>query len=160
MSILQLETKLTRIGENSHYIPIPENTAQQALAQFGKRIFCTVNGRYTFHCALQRTKKLGYFIMAGKNTIEKLHLESGEAFDLTIEEDTSKYKAEMPEELQATLETDPESEVIFGTLTPGFQRSIIHYVDAAKRTETRIDRALKILERLKMGITDRKELFR
>lgn len=55
---------------------------------------------------------------------------------------------------------DVESETIFSQLTPGFQRSIIHYVDAARRIETRIDRALKILNRLKMGIRDRKELFR
>ena len=156
---MKVETKLVKTSYNSHYIPIPLDIAEKALTQFGKRVFCTINGQKSIHCAIQRHRDIGYYLTIGKSTKAKINVESGAEIILHIQQDTSKYQAEMPEELLATIETDPESEAIFSQLTPGFQRSIIHYVDSAKRIDTRVDRALKILNRLKMGITDRKELF-
>ena len=64
----------------------------------------------------------------------------------------------MPEELSAVLETDEEATLVFEKLTPGKKRSIIHYIATAKQTDTRISRALKIVDFLKMGITDLRKM--
>ncbi len=142
-----------------HFVPIPEAQGKEIIEKYGKRVICEINGGVV-HCAIQKNKDIGYFIMVGKSTKEKIKVDYKEELQLLIKKDDSKYKAEISEELWEVLKTDIEAKEYFEALTPGKKRTIIHRINKAKQSDTRINRALKIAENLKMGITDLKELLR
>lgn len=156
---MRLITTLKKRGNSSHFIPIDAPKAQQIIRTFGKRVLCVINDTTAIHSAIQKNKHIGYFIMIGKSTKAKINVKSGEAIVLHIEKDESKYQAEVPEVLEEFFAIDEEALAYFDALTSGKQRTIIHYISNAKRVETQINRTLKIIENLKFGITDLKELM-
>lgn len=156
---MKLETQLVKTPYG-HYIPIPEKIAARALDKLGKRVLCIIKGKEELHCAIQKNSRIGYYISVGKNTKAKIKLDSDEIFGMEILEDKSKYQLEVPIEFKEVLNTDEEGLALFEKLTDGAKRSLIHYILSAKREETRINRSLKILENLKLGITKPMELIR
>ena len=142
-----------------YYIPISEANGDVIIELYGKRVICMVNGN-KIHCAVQKRKEVGYYIAVGKATREKIKADYKDPLQIEVRKDDSKYQMEVPEELEEVLETDLEAKAHFEALTPGKQRSIIHHIGKAKHSNTRINRALKLAENLKMGLTDLKELMR
>ena len=61
-------------------------------------------------------------------------------------------KVDIPEELDAVLSQDPLALQAWEKLTTGYQRSLIHYVTSVKNVDSRIKRALDLLERAKRGL--------
>lgn len=59
----------------------------------------------------------------------------------------------MPEEFTEVFATDAAAEKIFKNLTPGNKRGLIALVNMVKSSDKKIERALKIADKLKMGIT-------
>lgn len=157
--MITLQIQVAKGTNGSWYIPIPTATADRVLKEFGRRITCEVSGKPLLHCALLRSKTIGHYIMLGKSSREKLAVEFGDQLTIHIRKDKTKYQAEVPEELQVVLSTDPEAAEKFEALTDGKKRSIIHYVNRAKQSDTRINRALKLVDRVKMGVTNQKDLF-
>lgn len=113
----------------------------------------------SFHGKLHRYNDR-YMLSFGKRYQKELGVSRNDFFELQLYEDTSKYGVEMPEELQAVLETDMEAMAGFENLTDGKKRSIIYYILRVKNPQSRIDKALIIAENLKLGITDGKELIK
>jgi hypothetical protein len=157
---MKLKSNLIRTESNYHLIPIPGDFALSIKEKIGRRVLCVINGEKHLHCAIGRSNEFGYFIMVGKATKKKLGLEVGEELLLEFEKDESEFKMDVCDELLEVLSTDEEGQAYFNALTDGRKRSIIHYINKAKQSNTRINRALKIVENLKMGYTDLKELMR
>lgn len=61
-------------------------------------------------------------------------------------------KLEIPEELEAVLSQDDDARKAWQKLTTGHQRSLIHYVTSVKNVDSRIKRALDLLNRAKAGL--------
>lgn len=59
---------------------------------------------------------------------------------------------EVPEELAAVLEQDTAGKGAWDTLTRGYQRSIIHYITSVKNIDSRIKRAIELVEKAKAGL--------
>ncbi len=137
---------------------VPTEIALEFKAHHGHRTIVTVNDRYSWHAALMFHGEFGHYIMMSKDKLKKLDLEPDEGVEVQLEPDTSKYGAELPEEFEAVLDTDPEGQRAFEGLTDGAKRSLIFMVSRYKTTDGRIEKALDLLEKLKMGITDRKIL--
>jgi uncharacterized protein YdeI (YjbR/CyaY-like superfamily) len=112
-----------------------------------------------FHGALQIYKDR-YMVSFGKRYQKQLGVFINDYFELQLIENTTKYGVEMPEELSAVLESDPEASKIFENFTDGKKRSLIYYLLRIKNSQTRIDKALIISENMKMGITDQKQLIK
>ena len=155
---MQIKTTLICSPNNMHYIPLPTQEAELILENIGKRVLCIVNGIGKIQCAILRSNAIGYYITVGKATKKKIFAEAGDTLILDIQRDESEYQAEVPEELAVVLETDEEAMLFFKQLTPGKKRSIIHYISTAKQSDTRISRALKIVDYIKMGITDLRKM--
>jgi uncharacterized protein YdeI (YjbR/CyaY-like superfamily) len=51
------------------------------------------------------------------------------------------------------LASDPEADRVFHSLTEGNQRGLMYLVTQVKSSDKRIDRALKIADKIKQGIT-------
>ncbi|MEL6675582.1 MAG: YdeI/OmpD-associated family protein [Bacteroidota bacterium] len=155
---MELTSILTQSGYGC-YIPLPEDIALQAQTELGKRVICEVNG-IPIHCAIKRSNRIGYYIMAGKSTVQKIQAEPGDTLNLVLRKDDTPYQMAMCAELEEVLFTDPEAEAFFKRLSDGKKRSLIHHVSKAKHSDTRINRALALMENLKRGKTELRDLTR
>ena len=64
--------------------------------------------------------------------------------------DESEFGMPVPEELDELFAQDEEGFRRFCGLSPGKQRNIIHFVSSVKNSQSRIDRALKLINNLKL----------
>jgi len=140
-------------------ITLPEDIAKKFLDDGHKRIICKIDNHFELHCAILRSNALGYYIMMGKKTLKSANVVAGQEIDVQLLPDDTKYQSKLPVELEEVLLSDFEGHEKFHQLTPGKQRSIIYLVTAVKSTDKRIERALKIIENIKMGITANRELL-
>lgn len=60
-------------------------------------------------------------------------------------------RVELPEELEAVLAQDDEGLREWKKITPGLQRSLAHYVFSVKNVDSRIKRALFLINKVKQG---------
>lgn len=135
------------------YIEIPEGIVAQICVDGNRRAIFRVNDVAEFHCAIVPKKGVGHIVQIGPAICKELDIQSGTIISATFRIDDTPYQFSMPEEFHAVLETDSEAHRIFHSLTAGNQRGLIYLVAAAKSTEKRIEKALKIAERIKDGIT-------
>lgn len=61
-------------------------------------------------------------------------------------------KLDIPEELMAVLSQDDAGKKAWDKLTTGYQRSLIHYITSVKNVDSRIKRALDLINRAKSGL--------
>lgn len=139
---------------NAHAIPITATVAAAFIVNGNRRVICTINHAHTVHVALMFRKAAGdYYIYVGKGLLKKARLTAGQTLKIQLATDDSEYQFEMPEELAEVLATDADAHRIFHGLTPGRQRGLIHLVAMVKTVDKRIERALRIADKIKGGIT-------
>lgn len=63
-------------------------------------------------------------------------------------------KLHVPEELEAVLAQDPAGKKEWDKITLGMQRSLIHYITSVKNVDSRIKRALFLVNKAKTGAYD------
>ncbi|NND51683.1 MAG: YdeI/OmpD-associated family protein [Flavobacteriaceae bacterium] len=146
-----------------HSLMIPKEMADLFVNQNHKRVKveASFNGnKVHFHAALRTDKNGQYRITFNQNLQNELGVFPTDLFQLQFFEDDSKYGVEMPEELQAVLESDPEASDIFEACTAGKKRSIIYAILRYKNSQTRIDKSLTLAENLKRGMSDMKLLLK
>ena len=112
-----------------------------------------------YHAALKPIKG-GFPVMLNKPNQKILGIFPNDYFEVCLFEDTTKYGVELPEEFTAVMDSDPDAQELFDTLSLGKQRGLIYMILRYKNSQTRIDKMLFLCENLKRGIRDPKELFR
>jgi len=143
-----------------HHFIVPDEIALKFVKGNNRRVICTINNEYEHQCALMPDKKRGFFININKEVRNKLKIKVGDLCNLSLKKDNSKYGLPVPEEFLELLRQDPEGEKIFHSLTMGKQRSLIYLIAKPKRPDTRLQKAVVILDFLKEnnGALDFKEL--
>ena len=131
-----------------YHFPIDEETTNAFKKEGCSRVICEINGTEKMHSALMPLES-GSYIMVNKRIRETLGLIEGDAVQLLLTEDNSKYGSPMPESLAVMLDQDQEGAQHFHNLTPGKQRSLIYIVSKVKSIDKQINKALAILEHLK-----------
>jgi hypothetical protein len=144
---------LEKFDSGMHYIMLDKKFIATLTKGNNKRAICKLNNEVEFHCALMPKKEGGYFINVGQTICKKLKIKEGSKVSATFTIDKTEYQFEMPEELKEVLDTDFEADNIFHSLTEGNQRGLIYLVSQVKSSEKKIERALKIAEKIKSGIT-------
>jgi hypothetical protein len=103
-----------------------------------------------FSLAIQRRQKAEYFFMVSKSLCRAAKINTGDPvrvlFSL-VDPDV----VELPEELEAVLEQDPEALNAWRKFTPGYQRSLALYITTVKNVDSRINRALELANKAKAG---------
>lgn len=157
---MEFTARLEKFPENSlgleSHIKIPESIFQSmAAVATDKRIICTLNNSFRFHCAMLPNKTYHY-ILLNKDIVKKNNLHPHEDISVYIEKDNSKYGINITEEMEEVLYADPEGNNWFQKLTPGKQRSLIHIVNKIKNSTGRIEKTFVILDHLKRykGVLD------
>ncbi|QBA64481.1 YdeI/OmpD-associated family protein [Muriicola soli] len=79
---------------------------------------------------------------------------------IQLSENLTPYGVEMPEELQAVLQSDEDANAIFEGFTDGKKRSIIYMILRFKNSQTRIDKSILLCENLKKGINKPADLLK
>jgi bifunctional DNA-binding transcriptional regulator/antitoxin component of YhaV-PrlF toxin-antitoxin module len=143
-----------------HYVIVPDKIAKSFLSKKIKRVICTINDDLNIHAALMPKKDGQAFININKEIRKKYKLEEGSSLMVEIFEDTSKYGMTFPEEMKELMLQDPEGEAVFHKLTPGKQRSLLYLISKPKTSDSRLKKALVILDYLKAtgGQLDFKDL--
>jgi hypothetical protein len=131
-----------------HYIVVPDTVADGLLAAGTRRVVGTING-HTVRRALQNRRNGERFLILGQGLLRDIGVEFGDTVDVVIGTDSDPDYVETGEELAEVLEQDEEAAARWKTMTPGRQRSLALYVTTARRTETRIKRALELAEKLR-----------
>lgn len=142
-----------------YHISVPADHAHE-FEKGDRRVVCTLNGTMEFQCALMPKGDGQYFININKKIRDKLKLVLGASVQVALRQDDSPYGLPMPEELAELLKLDPDGDALFHALTPGKQRTLLYIAGSPKRSETRIKRALVVIEHLKRqgGKIDFKQL--
>ncbi len=136
-----------------HFIMLDAKLIAKLTKDSNKRVICTINKTEKLHCAIMPKKDDGHFIMISTSICKKLKLKVGMEIEASFVIDKTEYQFDMPEELKEVLDTDAEANKIFHALTAGNQRGLIYLLSLVKSSDKKIERALKIAERIKQGIT-------
>jgi hypothetical protein len=148
-----MNSLLEKFSNGMRYIMLDKKTIAAITKGGNKRAICKLNEAVEFHCALMPKKEGGYFVIIGSTVCKKLKLKEGSKISATFIIDKTDYQFDMPEELKEVLNSDKEGNKLFHALTEGNQRGLIYLVTQIKSVDKRIERALKIMERIKNGTT-------
>ena len=149
---MKIEYKLEKFGSGMHYIMVDKEIVDTFKNIGDKRALCRLNDQIEFHCAFMPKKEGGHFVNIGATICKKLKIKEGSTVKATFAADKTEYQFEMPEELNEVLNLDVDANNIFHSLTEGNQRGLIYLVTQVKSSDKKIERALKIADRLKNGI--------
>ncbi len=130
-------------------IVLPENILEELNQPKRIRIEGTINGT-PFNLAIQHIKDGRRFLMVGNTLRKEAKLKAGDKVQVIFTlSDPDEIK--LPEELMEVMEQDPEGKAVFSKFTPGLQRSLAYYVTSVKSVDSRIKRALELMDKAKSG---------
>ena len=157
---MKSEYRLERFASGMHYIMVDKDIVDTFKNRGDKRAICRLNNQIEFHCAFMPKKEGGHFVNIGLTICKKLKIKEGSTVTAAFTADTTAYQFEMPEELHEVLTQDADAHSIFNSLTEGNQRGLIYLVTQVKSSHKKIERALKIADRLKNGITSPRTILK
>ncbi|MGJ3190774.1 YdeI/OmpD-associated family protein [Paenarthrobacter sp. FR1] len=117
----------------------------------GKRppVVVTINGQsYRSSIAVMGGK---YMVGVSSANRELTGASAGDTVEVGLEVDTQPRVIEVPEDLAAALDAEPEAKAFYGTLNYSSQRRYVEPIGDAKTEETRARRIAKVVSDLKAG---------
>lgn len=102
-------------------------------------------GKITAMSDLPKDDQLGAYILEAMSLIEQ------GTIPRELNPKFKKPAAEVPEELQKLLETEPKAKAVFDALPPSHQREYTNWISEAKREETKQRRLQQTIENLLEG---------
>ena len=133
-----------------HVVFIPDKALLKLGIKGTTRLIGTMNGA-AFNLAAMSNGEGQYYLVMGLPLRKAAKVKLGNAVKVIAERDPQPKQVTVPEELEAALDNDPKALEIFNGFTPGYRRSVVHYVNGAKRIDTRIKRALELCDKMRMG---------
>lgn len=128
------------------YFDIPKEVSDYFIDAGVKRFVYSFDNGKTIHRAMLPHGDGRYFLYVNKPLMKTLGYPIGAKVVISMEEDQSTYGMPMPEELQESLEAYDQANKYFHQLTPGKQRNLIYMVSNLKRVESRVKKAIQIVE--------------
>ena len=133
------------------HIMVPDDVAKNFIHGNDRRVICTLNDKVEFQCALMPAGNGLYFINLNKKIRDTLGLSLNNKVEVSLQKDETEYGLPMPEELAELMKMDEAGYKIFHSLTPGKQRTMLHFIGTPKNTDIRIIRAICVIEHLKIN---------
>jgi hypothetical protein len=134
---------------NKAGIEVPEDIVEALGAGRRPPVVVTINGK---------SYRSSIAVMGGQNMVgvsaanrELTGASAGDAVDVELEVDTQPRTVDVPEDLAAALEMEPEAEAFYATLNYSSQRRYVEPIADAKTAETRSRRVAKVVADLKAG---------
>lgn len=139
---------------------IPQEISDRLKAEKNQRFIYTFNGSKDVHRTMMPLGDNQYFVYVSKGLMKDIGVKLNQIVEIKVRPDKSEYGMDMPEEMKEALEAYPEADNHFHSLTKGKQRTLIYLVSSLKRIESRVKKAVQIMEYLEAynGKLDFKEL--
>lgn len=138
--------KRDKIG-GGHYVRVPFRVTKYFGVKGSVRVLGTMNGE-AIDRALIPDGEGGHEIIIGTAVRKKTKAVEGGKVVIEIYRNPAPHDIDIPEELSAAIEMEPEAVRKFGKMTPGMKRNMAYWVNSGKLPETRVKRALEILRRI------------
>lgn len=135
-------------GLRFHYLPLPEEVSDELERAGVRRVVVELNG-FRIRRAVMNSVDVGRHLVTGRTILRDARANQGDMVHVALWADPDPDSVDVPEELEAALAQDRAAAERFATFTPGQQRSICVYVTQAKRTETRVKRALELAYKMR-----------
>lgn len=138
--------KRVKIG-GGHFVRVPSSVTKFFGTKGRVRVLGTMNGA-AIDRALIPDGDGGHEIIIGTDVRKKTKAVEGGKVVIEIYRNPKPDEIDIPEELTAAIEMEPEAVRKFEKLTPGMKRNMAYWVNSGKLPETRVKRALEILRRI------------
>lgn len=135
-------------GMTWHYIPLPDDIADELEDGSVRRVIVGMNG-VEYNRAIQRNRRGERYFITSRSMLREVGAVRGDVVIVAIRPDPEPDNPALPDELAEALNQDPEAYERFHEMTPGKRRGLAHYVDSAKRPETRTKRAVDLAYKLR-----------
>jgi hypothetical protein len=134
-------------GGGGGYVRIPFDV-EQAFGKKRVQVSATFDGEP--YCGLLvRMGEPWHILIILKGIREKIGKDFGDEVEVTIEEDNQPRVIEIPPDLAAALEQDPQALAFFDSLAFTHRREYVNWINEAKQETTRQNRVTKTIEMLK-----------
>lgn len=130
-----------------HYVRVPANVTAFFGSKGRVRVLGTMNG-VAVDRALIPDGEGGHVIVVGTDVRKKTKAEEGKKVVIDVYRNPTPDEIDIPEELAAAIEMEPEAIRKFAKMTPGMKRNMAYWVNSGKLPETRAKRAVEILRRI------------
>ena len=143
---VQFRATIQATGKTAAGIEVPNEIVEALGSSRKPAVRVTIDG-YTYRTSIASMG--GVFMLGVSNAVRaEAGVAAGDAVDVEVELDTEPRVIDVPPDLAAALETDPEAEAFFTGLSFSNKRRIVEPINAAKAPETRqrrIDKAVAAL---------------
>jgi hypothetical protein len=134
----------------THIIVVPAEVLDALGGKATKRVICTIGG-HALRLGLLPLAGGGRYLMLSKDVCRTVGIALGQELDIDITPDPNPDHVDLPDELAEALSAWPEAETAFNRYSGSHRRAMARLVDEAKHRETRIRRAVQLVERLARG---------
>ncbi len=114
------------------------------------RIKGTING-YPFRSTALPMGDGTHYLVVGKDIRDHIASAQGDTVKVRLELDTETRQAEVPEELQLALNSQPLAAAAFEKISNSHQKEWINWIMSAKQAATRLRRVEKAVGMITMG---------
>lgn len=136
-------------GMTRHVAFFPDEVVKQLDIKANTRLIINAGGK-DYRLAAISNGEGQFFIHLSQSMRRETGIkDSLRPFEFKVNLDPNPTDIGLPEEFEVALDQDEEALEVFNSLKPGMQRSLCHYVNSAKRIDTRIKRALELAEKLR-----------
>jgi hypothetical protein len=130
-----------------HCVRVPFQVSEFFGAKGSVRVLGTMNGA-EIDRALIPDGEGGHILVVGTDLRKKTKMKEGQTVTVEIYRNPDPDAIDIPEELIAAIEMEPEAVRKFEKLTSSMKRNMAYWVNSGKLPETRAKRAVEILRRL------------
>ena len=103
-------------------------------------------------------KGANHYMIVSNDLLGRIGCSVGDSVTLRFDI-VSSTRVHVPDELKSALSEDEDAQAEWERLTPGRKRTWTAHVDRAKRPETRAARTEEVIDRLRRGLTDPRDLW-
>ncbi len=132
-------------------IVVPAEVLGALGGKAAKRVVCTIRG-HALRLGLLPLEGGGRYLMLNKDVCRTVGLALGDEATIEIAPDPNPDHVDLPAELAEALGAWPEAKTAFLSYSGAHRRAMARLVDEAKQRETRVRRAVQLVERLGRGL--------
>lgn len=134
-------------GMGYHFLPVPPDVAERLAASGTRRVVAILNGHSVRRGVVTVDGRPA--LLVGLSLLRTVGAAPGDTVLVDAYPDPEPDRIDLGDELEAVFADDDAAAARFFSFTPGRQRSMASHVTGAKRTETRLKRALDLAHKLR-----------
>jgi hypothetical protein len=136
-------------GGGGAYVGIPFDVE----SAFGRKrvpVHATIDGE-PYRGTLVRMGTECHVLIVLKEIRDRIGKQAGDEVEVTLAEDTAPRVVEVPPDLRAALDGDPEAGSAFDAMSYTHRREYVRWIEEAKREQTRANRIARTLRMVREG---------